>query len=68
MCDLYPFNAVMPVDNSKYKYKIHDNFLHIKDMHVATSGIGFKDDEGIKHVINMIGRNFLQRQPKKYLY
>jgi uncharacterized protein (DUF1015 family) len=66
MCDLYPFNAVMPLDQLKDKYKLHNNFLHINDKPLVSTS--FKDDEGIKHIIDMIDKSFLRYQTQKHVY
>lgn len=65
MYDLYPFNAVMPINNLKDKYTLHNNFLHIKDK--PRTHIAFKGDERIKHIIEMIDKRFLQNRPEKHM-
>ena len=65
MYNIYPFRAIVPGAKSPYEYEIKNNFLHLKQDIVKNN---FKRDCGIKHILNMMQKNYLVQQKRKGFY
>ncbi len=68
MLQIQPFYAIMPYKAFNNQYKLHHNFLLLKDQITTATNPNFKGNEGIKHITNMLKQGYLQSYPQNYLY